>query len=106
MFQRLLEKIALGLGKLAIDYMVIGGQALLIYGEPRLTKDINITLGVGVERLKEIQKWVKKSGWKILAGSLETFVSETWVLPCLDPTSGIRINFISTLCVPGGFYHS
>jgi len=25
--------------------MVIGGQAVLLYGEPRLTKDIDITLG-------------------------------------------------------------
>jgi len=29
--------------------MVIGGQAVLLYGEPRLTRDIDITLGIGVE---------------------------------------------------------
>jgi hypothetical protein len=34
--------------------MIIGGQAVLLYGEPRLTKDIDITLGVNVDRLKDL----------------------------------------------------
>jgi hypothetical protein len=34
--------------------MVIGGQAVLIYGEPRLTRDIDITLGASLERLAEM----------------------------------------------------
>jgi hypothetical protein len=43
MFQQLLETIALGLEKRGIPYMVIGGQAVLLYGEPRLTRDIDVT---------------------------------------------------------------
>jgi hypothetical protein len=35
--------------------MVIGGQAVLLYGEPRLTKDIDITLGEGIESLEKIK---------------------------------------------------
>jgi hypothetical protein len=31
--------------------MVIGGQAVLLYAEPRLTRDIDITLGLSVNRL-------------------------------------------------------
>lgn len=49
MFQKLLEDIALGLEKRSVDYMVIGGQALLVYGEPRFTKDIDVTLGLDAE---------------------------------------------------------
>ncbi len=33
--------------KAAIPYMVIGEQAVLLYGEPHLTKDIDITVGIG-----------------------------------------------------------
>lgn len=29
--------------------MIIGGQAVMVYGEPRLTKDIDITLGVDIK---------------------------------------------------------
>ena len=52
MFQKLLTKIANELERLRLPYMVIGGQAILLYGELRLTKDIDITLGVGVEQKK------------------------------------------------------
>ena len=89
MFQKLLEKLALGLKKQSLKYMVIGGQALLIYGEPRLTKDIGITLGVGVGRLNDILAMVRGFRWKVLTRSPQTFVKKTWVLPCLDPPSGI-----------------
>ncbi len=54
MFQQLLESIAQGLDARGLPYMVIGGQAVLLYGEPRLTRDIDITLGVGPERWREL----------------------------------------------------
>jgi hypothetical protein len=41
-FQDLLKRVAGELSRNAIPYMVIGGQAVLLYGEPRLTKDIDI----------------------------------------------------------------
>jgi len=37
MFEEILSKIAASLKKHAIPYMIIGGQAVLLYGEPRLT---------------------------------------------------------------------
>ena len=39
--------------------MVIGGQAVLLYGEPRLTKGIDITLGVDLENLSKAIDMVK-----------------------------------------------
>ena len=50
MYDRLLEKIALELDSRAIPYRVVGGQAVLLYGEPRLTRDIDVTLGRGDPR--------------------------------------------------------
>jgi predicted nucleotidyltransferase len=94
MFQKLLEKIAICLKESSIDYMVIGGQALLIYGEPRLTKDVDITLGVGTDRVKDVLSLMKKSGWKVLVEEPEKFTKETMVLPCADPSTGIRMDFI------------
>ena len=74
--------------------MVIGGQALLIYGEPRLTKDIDITLGVGTEELGKLKNAVENLGLKILPDYPEDFVKKTMVFPCLDEASGIRVDFI------------
>ncbi|MCX7699062.1 MAG: hypothetical protein N2114_06325 [Candidatus Goldbacteria bacterium] len=40
--------------------MIIEGQAVLLYGNPRLTRYIDITLGVGIEKLDEILFLIKK----------------------------------------------
>ncbi len=94
MFQQLLETIALSLDKRSIPYMVIGGQAVLLYGEPRLTRDIDVTLGIGPDRFAEILELAGQQGWRILPESPAEFVPKTLVLPCLDPESGIRVDFI------------
>jgi hypothetical protein len=39
MFQALLVRLARALDSAGIPYMVIGGQAVLLYGEPRLTRN-------------------------------------------------------------------
>ena len=92
MFQKLLKKIANELNAHNIPYMVIGGQAVLLYGEPRLTKDIDITLGIGVSKLNEINNIVEKLNLKILVD--EKFVKNTMVLLAIDEKTGIRVDFI------------
>jgi hypothetical protein len=73
--------------------MVIGGQAVLAYGEPRLTRDIDITLGVAVDSLDEVIEAVSGLGLEILVEP-QTFTRQTMVLPCADPDSDIRVDFI------------
>ena len=93
MFERLLEKIALALDKAAVPYMVIGGQAVLLHGEPRLTKDIDITLGAGLDRLEEVRSLTAEIGLIPLVDPKD-FTLKTMVLPCSDPESGIRVDFV------------
>lgn len=99
MFQKLLKKISRALEKSSVPYMVIGGQAVLLYGEPRLTKDIDITLGVGTESFDAIEKIVAALGLKILSPDGKAFVQRTMVLPAADEKSGIRIDLIFS-CSP------
>ncbi|MBC7260279.1 MAG: nucleotidyl transferase AbiEii/AbiGii toxin family protein [Chloroflexi bacterium] len=93
MFTALLEKIALALDEAGIPYMIIGGQAVLLYGEPRLTKDIDITLGAGLDRLTDVLGLAQGAGLKPLVNP-DTFTRKTLVLPCEDPTTGIRVDFV------------
>ena len=51
--------------------MVIGDQAVLYYGEPRLTRDIDIILDVATP-------------------DVGRFVSETHVLPLIETATGLR----------------
>ncbi len=93
MFQKLLKKIANELSAHNIPYMVIGGQAVLLYGEPRLTKGIDITLGIGIEGLKEVNSIIiQKLNLKALVD--ENFVQNTMVLLAMDEKTGIRVDFI------------
>ena len=94
MFQDLLEKLAGSLDRHGISYMLIGGQAVLLYGEPRLTRDIDITLGLGPDKVSDVMKIVRNMGCKVLVESPETFVSKTMVLPCSEPSTDITIDFI------------
>jgi predicted nucleotidyltransferase len=93
MFEQLLEKIALALDKAGIPYMIVGGQAVLLYGEPRLTRDIDITLGMTLEKLEVVVGLIKGIGLEPLVDP-DTFTRKTMVLPCQDPTTDIRVDFI------------
>lgn len=94
MFKDLIKRIAEELARRKIPYMIIGGQAVLHYGEPRLTKDIDITLGVGVEKLPVIKEAVKALGLRIETDDVDSFVKETMVLPASETKSGIRVDLI------------
>ena len=96
MFGPLLERIAIALDGAGIPYMIIGGQAVLLYGEPRLTKDIDITIGAGPDRLPEVLNLVRGLDLKPLVDP-EVFTRQTMVLPCADRETGIRVDLILSI---------
>src|SRR5260221_14588601 len=62
MFRSLLERIALGLERRGIGYMVIGGQAVLLHGEIRLTEDIDLTWVSTSIAFPTFSTWRRKPG--------------------------------------------
>ncbi len=94
MFEELLARIAASLSGRNLPYMIIGGQAVLLYGEPRLTKDIDITLGVNIDRLDDLLSIVKELSLAPLPEDVPSFVQKTLVLPVLERSTGIRVDFI------------
>ncbi len=94
MFKELLARTAGHLANRGIPYMIIGGQAVLLYGEPRLTRDIDITVGLGPERAGEMISLAGELGLRLLAEDPLRFARETLVVPCIDDASGIRVDFI------------
>ncbi|MGA2624994.1 MAG: nucleotidyl transferase AbiEii/AbiGii toxin family protein [Bacteroidota bacterium] len=93
-FDKLLAKIAKQLDAAQIPYMIVGGQAVLQYGEPRLTKDIDVTLGLGVDGLPKVLSLLRKLGLRCLLQSPKKFVEATYVLPAMDAESRVRVDFI------------
>lgn len=64
MYAELLSRIALALKKAKLPYMIIGRQAVLIYAEPRFTRDIDITLGVDIEGYPQLVIVCEKLGFE------------------------------------------
>ena len=76
----------------AIPYMVIGGFANLVWGVPRTTQDVDITVRVAEENLTDFLREIGK-GFSILPTDPEGFVKETRVLP-VQTSNGMRIDLI------------
>ncbi len=97
MFEDLLKKLALGLEQESVPYMIFGGQAVLLYGEPRITRDIDVTLGLDPAQAAPILRLIKRLRLKVLVDDVEDFLRQTFVLPAIDPESNIRIDFVFSL---------
>lgn len=93
MIEATLARIAGQLSRNQIPYCVIGGQAVLLYGSPRLTADIDITVGIGPESIEALQQAVVDD-FTPLAERPEEFAKKTMVFPIKDKHSGIRIDLI------------
>lgn len=94
MFEELLRKTAQVLDGASVPYVIMGGQAALLYGVVRVTQDIDVTLGVSAEELPRVLLAVAEAGWRVLPENPERFVAATNVLPLQDLESGIRLDLI------------
>jgi predicted nucleotidyltransferase len=94
MIAALIKRIAQCLDENKVPYMIIGGQAVLLYGTPRLTRDIDITLGVDTDQFLVIDKLCRDLDLRVLSDDPERFAVQTKVLPAEDPASRIRVDFI------------
>lgn len=97
MFEELLKQLAIAFDRASLPYMVFGGQAVLLYGEPRLTRDIDITLGFDTSRTVDLLRVIDELRLRPLVKDVDEFVNETLVLPVLDPKSNVRIDFVFSL---------
>src|SRR5688572_23656602 len=93
-FARLIARLGAELEARQIPFMLIGGQAVLVHGEPRLTQDVDVTLGVGPDRVEDLLGACEVLGLEPLPGDPATFARETFVLPAADPETGVRVDLI------------
>ena len=93
-FASFIAALAQELERREIPFMLIGGQAVLLHGRPRLTEDIDVTLGVDPSRLATVRDVCSALELEPLPREIEKFVRETFVLPARHPATGIRVDFI------------
>ncbi|HLX12336.1 MAG TPA: nucleotidyl transferase AbiEii/AbiGii toxin family protein [Bacteroidota bacterium] len=79
-----------------IPYIIMGGQAVLQYGSPRLTKDVDVTVGVGIEEFERVRKAFEGSKFVPVSSNPGKFVRETYVFILEDPKTAVRVDVIFT----------
>jgi len=93
-FESLLARLTEELEAQRLSFMLIGGQAVLLHGRPRLTEDIDLTLAAGPESLSQVLVACRKLRLEPLPEDVQEFVRQTFVLPAAEPETGIRVDFI------------
>lgn len=77
-----------------IPMMLIGGQAVLLHGRPRLTEDIDVTLGVAPDALAVVMEACRALSLDPLPADPESFARETFVLPAAHRRTRQRVDLI------------
>ena len=93
-FARLLAAIAREAKGRNLPFMMVGGQAVLMHGAPRLTHDIDLTLGVGPDDVQGVLDMCRTLGLRVLVRDAVQFARETFVCPAVDEATGVRVDFI------------
>jgi len=74
--------------------MIIGGQAVLVHGEPRVTRDIDVTVGLTPDRFREIIPVAEAVGLTPLVDPPEPFALQNFVVPYGHHPTGLRVDVI------------
>lgn len=90
----LIARLSRGLTAGGIPFMLIGGQAVLAHGNPRLTEDVDVTLGVAPDELPRLLEACAEIELDPLPDRVEEFVRDTFVLPVRDRGTHIRVDLI------------
>jgi hypothetical protein len=90
--ERALASIAAFLTASRTPFMIVGGIANIVWGEPRATLDIDVTVWVDD---RDIDAFVARSAeaFEVLAEDAPAFVRRTRVLP-LQTADGVRVDVI------------
>lgn len=92
MSELLLEKISNALNKKGLEYIVIGGQAVLVYGYARFTNDIDLLIGSDISKLNLVDEVCRENELTRLKD--DEFTRRTNVVPVFDPKTNFRADLI------------
>jgi predicted nucleotidyltransferase len=90
----LLASLTRALEARGLPFMLIGGQAVLVHGTPRLTEDVDVTLAADPSRLPDVLTACADAGLTPLPEDPVAFVHDTFVLPARHAASGLRTDFV------------
>jgi hypothetical protein len=96
----LLSDLSRVLERLGVPWYVFGAQAALIWGRPRMTADVDVTVRLDRENTPEaLVDALHAGGFRMRFGSGRDFVRQTRVLPLVHPATDLALDIV--LAGPG-----
>jgi hypothetical protein len=95
----LLAALSAVLAGLGARWYVFGAQAAIIWGRPRLTADVDVTVRLDPEDPQELVHALETAGFRLRVAEAEGFVRRTRVLPFVHSTTGLPVDIV--LAGPG-----
>ena len=81
------------LEEIEVDYAVLGGIAVSVYSEPRMTQDIDLNIVLDMDDLAEFLRKSRKYGFRPVPPNINKFVNETGVIPMKFFKGGVAGKF-------------
>ena len=95
----LLAELAAALGRVRAQWYLFGAQAVVIWGRPRLTADIDVTVRLVPEDPERLARSLKDAGFVPRFGASDDFLRRTRVMPFVHASSGFPLDVV--LAGPG-----
>jgi len=96
----LLAELAAALGRLERRWYLFGAQAVVLWGRPRTSLDIDVTVELGVDETPRLVRALGEAGLELrIHTGIDDFVRRTRVLPFLHAASGVPVDVV--LAGPG-----
>jgi predicted nucleotidyltransferase len=95
-FELTLKNIDEFCAKHKISYSIIGGIALISYKIQRTTNDVDVTLLIDLDKINDIGEKIISNFEPLFSDSI-MFFQKNFVLPVIDKSTNIRIDFAAGL---------
>lgn len=95
----LLRALAPALGAHGCRWYLFGAQAVTIWGRPRLTTDVDVTIQLESGRTEALLATLDTAGFRLAFAATDAFVRVTRVLPLVHQSSGMPLDIV--LAGPG-----
>lgn len=90
----LLRGLAAVLSRLGARWYVFGAQAVLVWGRPRLTGDVDVTMFLEPEQTDVFVSTMAEAGFELRVADVHGFVARTRVFPFEHVASGLALDVV------------
>ena len=75
-------------------WYVFGAQAVILWGAPRLSADVDVTVQIALEEAADLAADMERAGFELRIQDVEGFVAQTRVLPCLHVGTQMPVDVV------------